>query len=250
LCNSFLVRLTLFLEVMTTQLFTGTRRTRYALRVVAQNLRTRRRAADLSQEHLAAKARLKQSAISAYETGRATPDVKTLLRLAVGLDLSVDDLVVGVDEQYDLACHARAVQHSASVAATAGERPIPDREDSSDILRLHQIGERHKDPIKLNHDDHAGDGNGSARAVSFDDSAPTGIGERLARIEAQLADLGSVARLVEDLRAISDAVTDRAAAFATATVDEQSTVARVIAPRSAQSRTAGQPQRQAPRKAR
>lgn len=222
---------------MSTQVFTADSASRYPLRVsVGRNVRERRLVAKLSQEQLAGQAGLKQSAISAYERGRARPDVKTLLRLAVGLGTPVDDLVIGLDEDYDLACQARRVQAMESTGPQHVKFP----------LQLNSG--RH---IDMEHSDRAQEGEAAAHGADHAVSVITSdFGHRLERIEARLAELGPIGRLVEDLRIVSDAVADRAAAFATAETHEQSTIARAIAPKSAKPRTTRHHQRKAARKAR
>lgn len=76
----------------------------YALPVssrIGTNLRGLRRERQLTQEQLADKAGLKQSEVSKYERG-TKPEVKNLVKLASALEVSLDRLVIGVDERYDL----------------------------------------------------------------------------------------------------------------------------------------------------
>lgn len=65
-----------------------------------KNVRDLRKAAGLTQEQLAERAKVKQATISKWETG-TTPDITSLLRVAVGLERSLDALVDGVDPEYD-----------------------------------------------------------------------------------------------------------------------------------------------------
>jgi transcriptional regulator with XRE-family HTH domain len=67
---------------------------------IGENLRALRKAARLTQEQLAERAGVHQSKISGWETG-TSPEVESLLRLAVGLAVSVDVLLAGVDSDYE-----------------------------------------------------------------------------------------------------------------------------------------------------
>lgn len=85
----------------------------------AENLRRLREERDLTQEELAFHAGIKQTAVSRYETGRAHPDLKTLLKLATGLmatglKVSLEILVKGVDMKFD------AVYEGLHVSITTG----------------------------------------------------------------------------------------------------------------------------------
>lgn len=67
---------------------------------IAQNL-TDLMGDEITQEDLAERSGLDQSAISKYATGKAKPNVANLLKLAVGLGVSVESLVKGVNAKYD-----------------------------------------------------------------------------------------------------------------------------------------------------
>lgn len=54
-----------------------------------------------TQEKLAEASGFKQSVISKWEAGKATPKPKSLLRLARAFGRTVEDLLAGVDETYD-----------------------------------------------------------------------------------------------------------------------------------------------------
>lgn len=60
---------------------------------IAARLREARRQRGLSQDELATAAGLKQSAVSHYESGRRTPSVEHLVRLAEALEISVEFLI-------------------------------------------------------------------------------------------------------------------------------------------------------------
>jgi len=61
--------------------------------VFSQRLTSARKFRSLSQIDLARKTRLKQSAISQFETGRRAPSFHNLLRLANALDVTADYLM-------------------------------------------------------------------------------------------------------------------------------------------------------------
>ena len=65
------------------------------------NLRSRREAAGLQSNELAARLRVKPPVISKWELTSIMPESPTLLRLAKALNCSVDELLIGVDAEYD-----------------------------------------------------------------------------------------------------------------------------------------------------
>jgi len=66
------------------------------LRVFAENLRAARKAKGRSQEALAEAADVVFSQVGRIERGRVDPGVRTVARLARGLDIEVADLFDGV----------------------------------------------------------------------------------------------------------------------------------------------------------
>ena len=73
--------------------------------IFGQNLRRMRKARKMSQIQLAAKLNMQGSAISRYELGRVIPGITMIQRLAVGLGLTVSDMV----RAYAIELHARTV---------------------------------------------------------------------------------------------------------------------------------------------
>lgn len=70
------------------------------------NVRRLREAAGLKGLDLAEKLGVKPSVVSAWENGRrGLPETPTLFRLAKALNASIDELLLGVDEAYDLIRH-------------------------------------------------------------------------------------------------------------------------------------------------
>lgn len=63
---------------------------------LGRRVRRRRHFLDLSQEALADRAGIHRTQISLYETGDRMPLTSTLIKLAAGLGVSVDQLLVGV----------------------------------------------------------------------------------------------------------------------------------------------------------
>ncbi|HJE97130.1 MAG TPA: helix-turn-helix domain-containing protein [Ligilactobacillus acidipiscis] len=59
-------------------------------------LRTYRKKNNFSQDELAAKLLISRQAISKWESGDSTPDLDNLVKLAEILNVSLDDLVLGV----------------------------------------------------------------------------------------------------------------------------------------------------------
>jgi transcriptional regulator with XRE-family HTH domain len=60
---------------------------------IGERIRVMRKTRDWSQTDVASRTGLKPSAISHFETGRRTPSVGNLIRLADVLNCSLDDLV-------------------------------------------------------------------------------------------------------------------------------------------------------------
>ena len=65
------------------------------MNAVAENLKTLRTAAGLTQEELAARLSVTRQAVSSWETGRSEPDIDTLLAIAEALDTDVSALIYG-----------------------------------------------------------------------------------------------------------------------------------------------------------
>jgi transcriptional regulator with XRE-family HTH domain len=68
----------------------------------SENLRRLRDECALTQVELARRSGLTQSAISRYETGEDVPELSSLLKLATGLRMPLEPLVVGLDMKFDL----------------------------------------------------------------------------------------------------------------------------------------------------
>jgi transcriptional regulator with XRE-family HTH domain len=64
---------------------------------LGRRVRRRRHFLDLSQENLADRAGTHHTLISLYERGKRMPLTSTLIKLAAALDVSVDQLVAGVE---------------------------------------------------------------------------------------------------------------------------------------------------------
>ena len=71
---------------------------------VGANIKRLREAAGWRQDDLAKAASVKQSDVSKWERG-SIPTIRPLIRMAVALNVSVENLIAGVDATYD---HARA----------------------------------------------------------------------------------------------------------------------------------------------
>lgn len=63
----------------------------------AANLRRQRRRSGLSQEAVGFRAELHRTQIGLLERGARTPRIDTLIKLAVALDCSPDDLIGGIE---------------------------------------------------------------------------------------------------------------------------------------------------------
>jgi transcriptional regulator with XRE-family HTH domain len=68
------------------------------MNAVAENLKTLRAAAGLTQEELAERLSVTRQAVSSWETGRSEPDIDTLLAVAEALDTDISALIYGPKE--------------------------------------------------------------------------------------------------------------------------------------------------------
>ena len=66
-------------------------------RQLGRRVKRRRNFLDLSQEALADRAGIHRTQISFYEHGERMPLVSSLIKLAAGLEVSVEQLVVGIE---------------------------------------------------------------------------------------------------------------------------------------------------------
>ncbi|MDN6967152.1 helix-turn-helix transcriptional regulator [Oenococcus sp. UCMA 17063] len=64
-----------------------------------EQLKKYRNKKSLSQEDLAGKLFISRQAISKWESGEGTPDLNNLIKLSELLDVSLDTLVIGTEEQ-------------------------------------------------------------------------------------------------------------------------------------------------------
>lgn len=142
-----------------------------------RNLARARKDAGLTQEALAERSGVRQGAISEWEKGKSTPNAKNLLRLAVGLNSSVEYLLAEVDIDYD---SQRARAHTSLQEREIGVVPNRHSEVERDLIR------------QTNPD---GQGEGGIHG------SPTS-GDRLAEIRSQVSAacavlLGTVTRIFE-----------------------------------------------------
>ncbi|MBS1892150.1 MAG: helix-turn-helix transcriptional regulator [Actinobacteria bacterium] len=64
---------------------------------LGRRIRRRRHFLDLSQEILAERSGIHRTQFSLYENGRRMPLASSLIKLAAALEISVDQLVVGIE---------------------------------------------------------------------------------------------------------------------------------------------------------
>lgn len=74
----------------------------YALAVasIGQAIKQRRKGLDLTQIQFGRKLGMSQSSVSQWETGETKPDAEQLIRIAIILKCSVDDLALDADPEY------------------------------------------------------------------------------------------------------------------------------------------------------
>ena len=66
---------------------------------VGKHIRSLRIAKHMTQEALSEKLFVTRQAVSAWETGKALPDVETLERIAAALDAGVTEVIYGVPKR-------------------------------------------------------------------------------------------------------------------------------------------------------
>lgn len=95
-------------------------------RTFGENLRRVRKAANLSARELAARVGVTPPVMSKWETQKGLPEGPTLIKLAKALGVSIDELLAGVDPEYDLVREERAqYAPSGDADATSSARAIP-----------------------------------------------------------------------------------------------------------------------------
>lgn len=92
---------------------------------LGKNIKQLRLDAEMSQESLSlAVSGSKQSYVSKWEKGKNTPTLADLLKLAVALNVSLDDLVIGLNTDYDV---ARGALGTGAASSMADETPADDQ---------------------------------------------------------------------------------------------------------------------------
>lgn len=90
----------------------------------------------LTQTALAAKMGVAQSAVSKWETGETTPDARQLIRFAAIVRRTLDDLVVGVDRDYDRWRRDLVRQSGTENESSYGINPRGGPDDGSPAARV------------------------------------------------------------------------------------------------------------------
>jgi len=97
-----------------------------------QNVRRLRKQSGLSQGDLAAKMGVKQGTLSDWERDRrGLPEAPTLLKVAKAMGCSVDDLLVGVDADYDLSRHTASPDSPHADAASSRHAALAALQDAT-----------------------------------------------------------------------------------------------------------------------
>lgn len=84
---------------------------------VGTHIRRLRTARHMTQEQLAERLFVTRQAVSAWETGKALPDVETLERIAAGLDAGVTEVIYGVPKTPDLKRQRRKWMAASAISA-------------------------------------------------------------------------------------------------------------------------------------
>jgi transcriptional regulator with XRE-family HTH domain len=90
--------------------------------VVGRNIEQAREARNLSQVELADKLKVRQPTVWKWENQAGIPELPTLFRIANVLEVTLDDLVIGVDETYDARRRTHADREKNRAATAAGQR--------------------------------------------------------------------------------------------------------------------------------
>lgn len=103
-----------------------------------ENLTRLRKARNLKGKQLAAKVGVAPSVVSGWEKNRrGLPETPTLFKLATGLKCSIEDLLTGIDAEYD-----RAVQdglYDLREALATIEDPIDPSDEVADLQRFYDL---------------------------------------------------------------------------------------------------------------
>lgn len=201
-----------------------------------------------TQEKLASEAKVDKETINRFENGIGNPTLRTAQKIAGAFGLTVDDLVArpitGPDSDArasDLIRHADT-EESAVVARSLSPSPS---------LALSDTTEGSKKNPGAEGTEHVGDD--SAVSSGGDDPLRTILG-RLDLLAFRLAALGDIPALVDKLRntisdaeALSQLITQRAAAFEMSDPDRRRAAAAVVTA-GRRARPAREPRARAPRK--
>lgn len=85
---------------------------------VGTHIRRLRTARHMTQEQLAERLFVTRQAVSAWETGKALPDVETLERIAAALDAGVTEVIYGVPKTPDLKRQRRKWMAAGGITAS------------------------------------------------------------------------------------------------------------------------------------
>jgi transcriptional regulator with XRE-family HTH domain len=173
---------------------------------LATNVRRLRRAAELTQAALSDRIGIGQSSISKWEKGQTDPELEMLPRLARALGVTVDELIRGVDVEYDAQLQSRD---------PVGRTPttVPDPVKKSSAHRAKQGAKSVESVLHhpLPQNQRPGEGSAYADSSASDppDSRPdsTTVAARSAKIKADVRSAFE-ARLITRLFAAAEAVAD------------------------------------------
>jgi transcriptional regulator with XRE-family HTH domain len=200
---------------------------------VGENLKRLRLAAGFSTATALSKAvGMTLQRVSELENSRyELPDTRTLIQLANALHCSVDALLEGYVTSPVSAMSETAEQshiEEKKKLSRVGNERIESRQ--SEPSSSFPTGTEHGPPSDVTV---------STDAAALLDELRANL-EKLTGLGSQLAGLGgSLERSLVALNSLSDAVTDRAASFTTAPIDEQAGTARLLTRKSRPARTPG-----------
>lgn len=110
---------------------------------VSANIRKYRRAADLTQIELSLRLKIGQGAVSKWETGESEPSATSLPRIARVLGINLNQLLKGIDAEYDANCDLIGHSGDQSSDRQGG------RSDVAASSRVQQLDQRVREQEEL-----------------------------------------------------------------------------------------------------
>ncbi len=88
--------------------------------MIGKNIKKFREKEGLTQDNLAEKLVVTRQAVSNWETGKTQPDIQTLHKIAVILDVTIEDLIYGTKRETTVINNYNTVQQTARKGLSFG----------------------------------------------------------------------------------------------------------------------------------